>query len=269
MFCPKCGQSLPDNAAFCFRCGQPMQQVSNALGQGVPQTQNQQQAPMPNAQNPYSAQTQQQPPNGYPPAGNRISSGPMATPWGSTSVWQQQQPQPMPNQQQAAVPPQGYAPPQQPNPVTPEEEAPSEQNRNLVPDYNFSKFVDQPDPPLPFHIPKVIIGIITLLSAAFLILQCQRLGTFRLIMGHATDNIRGMSQLIVAILLAVAGITSIASKMSRGAAGTSAVCYFLAAGFSFVRLDDFKYFMFYAIVAIIFALVNLISAAGGVNVRLD
>lgn len=250
MFCPKCGQSLPDDAAFCFRCGQPMQQVSDALGQGVPQTQNQQ-AQMPKAQNPYVAQNQQQPPTGYPPVGNRMSSGPMTTPWGSTSVWQQ----PMPKQQ--------------PNPAPPQVEELSEQNRNLVPDHNFSKFIDQPDPPLPFHIPKVIIGIITLLSAGFLILQCQLLGTFRLIMGHATDNIRGMSLLIVAILLAVAGITSIASKMSRGAAGTSAICYFLGAGFSFIRLDDFKFFMFYAIAAIIFALVNLISAAGGVNVRLD
>lgn len=264
MFCPKCGQSLPDDAAFCFRCGQPMQQVSDALGQGVPHTQNQQ-AQMPKAQNPYVAQNQQQSPTGYPPVGNRMSSGPMTTPWGSTSVWQQ----PMPKQQQAAVPPQGYAPPQQPNPAPPQVEELSEQNRNLVPDHNFSKFIDQPDPPLPFHIPKVIIGIITLLSAGFLILQCQLLGTFRLIMGHATDNIRGMSLLIVAILLAVAGITSIASKMSRGAAGTSAICYFLGAGFSFIRLDDFKFFMFYAIAAIIFALVNLISAAGGVNVRLD
>lgn len=250
MFCPKCGQSLPDDAAFCFRCGQPMQQVSDALGQGVPQTQNQQ-AQMPKAQNPYVAQNQQQPPTGYPPVGNRMSSGPMTTPWGNTSVWQQ----PMPKQQ--------------PNPAPPQVEELSEQNRNLVPDHNFSKFIDQPDPPLPFHIPKVIIGIITLLSAGFLILQCQLLGTFRLIMGHATDNIRGMSLLIVAILLAVAGITSIASKMSRGAAGTSAICYFLGAGFSFIRLDDFKFFMFYAIAAIIFALVNLISAAGGVNVRLD
>ena len=264
MFCPKCGQSLPDDAAFCFRCGQPMQQVSDALGQGVPHTQNQQ-AQMPKAQNPYVAQNQQHPPTGYPPVGNRMSSGPMTTPWGSTSVWQQ----PMPKQQQAAVPPQGYAPPQQPNPAPPQVEELSEQNRNLVPDHNFSKFIDQPDPPLPFHIPKVIIGIITLLSAGFLILQCQLLGTFRLIMGHATDNIRGMSLLIVAILLAEAGITSIASKMSRGAAGTSAICYFLGAGFSFIRLDDFKFFMFYAIAAIIFALVNLISAAGGVNVRLD
>ena len=212
MFCPKCGQSLPDDAAFCFRCGQPMQQVSDALGQGVPQTQNQQ-AQMPKAQNPYVAQNQQQSPTGYPPVGNRMSSGPMTTPWGSTSVWQQ----PMPKQQQAAVPPQGYAPPQQPNPAPPQVEELSEQSRNLVPDHNFSKFIDQPDPPLPFHIPKVII----------------------------------------------------ASKMSRGAAGTSAICYFLGAGFSFIRLDDFKFFMFYAIAAIIFALVNLISAAGGVNVRLD
>ena len=86
MFCPKCGQSLPDDAAFCFRCGQPMQQVSDALGQGVPQTQNQQQAQMPKAQNPYVAQNQQQPPTGYPPVGNRMSSGPMTTPWGSTSA---------------------------------------------------------------------------------------------------------------------------------------------------------------------------------------
>ena len=83
MFCPKCGQSLPDDAAFCFRCGQPMQQVSDALGQGVPHTQNQQ-AQMPKAQNPYVAQNQQQSPPGYSPVGNRMSSGPMTTPWGST-----------------------------------------------------------------------------------------------------------------------------------------------------------------------------------------
>lgn len=224
MFCPRCGQQLPDNAAFCFQCGQAMTGVNNALG-GGPQPQ-------------YPQQGQPQAPYGYyqmpyPPM------YPMAQP-------AQQQPVP-------ATPP---APKPQPK-------------KEQVPDPTFSKFIDKPDPPLPFRIPKIILGFIAIMAAIFLLLNCKDMGTFRLIAGHAKDNIPGMSLLVVAILLIVAGVTAMGSKMSKGAAGVSAVCYFFAAGVCFTQADDFRYFTIYAITSIIFALVSLISAAGGVNIHMD
>lgn len=246
MFCPKCGQSLPDDAAFCIRCGLPMHQISSALEQRCHQTQT-----TPQGQTMPNGPMQQ--PQTNPPQNVRMT-GPMTTPWGSTSVWNQQ----------TQVPVQPTSPTQFAN-----TNAVEEPNRKLVPDHTFSKFVDRPDPPLPFYIPKVIMGIVTVLAAVFLLFQCYLMGTFRLIMGHATDNIRGMSLLIVAGLLVIAGLTTIGSKKSKGAAGTGAVCYFLAAGFAFVRLTDCQYFIFYAAVSIIFAMINLISAAGGVNIDLD
>lgn len=224
MFCPRCGQQLPDNAAFCFQCGQAMTGVNNALG-GGPQPQ-------------YPQQGQPQAPYGYyqmpyPPM------YPMAQP-------AQQQPVP-------ATPP---APKPQPK-------------KEPVPDPTFSKFIDKPDPPLPFRIPKIILGFIAIMAAIFLLLNCKDMGTFRLIAGHAKDNIPGMSLLVVAVLLIVAGVTAMGSKMSKGAAGVSAVCYFFAAGVCFTKADDFQYFTIYAITSIVFALVSLISAAGGVNIHLD
>lgn len=224
MFCPRCGQQLPDNAAFCFQCGQAMTGVNNALG-GGPQPQ-------------------------YP------QQGPPQAPYGYYQVpYQPLYPMAQPAQQQPvqATPP---AQKQQPK-------------KEQVPDPTFSKFIDKPDPPLPFRIPKIILGFIAIMAAVFLLLNCKDMGTFRLIAGHAKDNIPGMSLLVVAVLLIVAGVTAMGSKMSKGAAGVSAVCYFFAAGVCFTKADDFQYFTIYAITSIIFALVSLISAAGGVNIHLN
>ena len=100
-------------------------------------------------------------------------------------------------------------------------------------------------------------------------LNCNDMGTFRLIAGHAKDNIPGMSLLLVACLLIVAALAAMGSKKSKGAAGFSAVCYFFAAGVCLTRPDDFRYFTIYGITCMVFALVSLISAAGGVNIHLD
>lgn len=159
----------------------------------------------------------------------------------------------------------------QPAPQAPVSTVPKQQKpeKEQVPDPTFSKFIDKPDPPLPFRIPKIILGFVAIMAAIFLLLNCKDMGTFRLIAGHAKDNIPGMSLLAVASLLIVAAIAAMASKMSKGAAGVSAVCYFFAAGVCFTKADDFQYFTIYAITSIIFALVSLISAAGGVNIHLD
>ena len=231
MFCPRCGQQLPDNAAFCFQCGQAMSGVNNALGGG--------------------------PPPQYPPQGQIPQSAGQGQPQAPYGYYQ------MPYQ---PLYPMG----QQPQQAAPVPTAPKQQSKKeQVPDPTFSKFIDKPDPPLPFRIPKIILGFIAIMAAVFLLLNCKDMGTFRLIAGHAKDNIPGMSLLFVAILLIVAGLTAMGSKMSKGAAGISAVCYFFAAGVCFTKVDDFKYFTIYAITSIIFALVSLISAAGGVNIHLD
>lgn len=156
---------------------------------------------------------------------------------------------------------------QLPQPV--QERVPAPTGRVQVPDENFTKFVDAPDPPLPFRVPKVILGLVSFVAAGILFYQCCQLGTFRLLAGHAKDNIPGISLLAVATLLIVAGLCGILSKMSKGAAGTGAVCYFFAAGIAFTRLHDFHYFMVYGVCAMIFAVIFLVSAAGGVHISLD
>lgn len=138
-----------------------------------------------------------------------------------------------------------------------------------MPDPTFSKFIDKPDPPLPFRIPKIILGFVAIMAGVYLLLNCNDMGTFRLIAGHAKDNIPGMSLLLVACLLIVAALAAMGSKKSKGAAGFSAVCYFFAAGVCLTRPDDFRYFTIYGITCMVFALVSLISAAGGVNIHLD
>lgn len=234
MFCPRCGQQLPDNASFCFQCGQAMSGVNNALGGGDAQG---------NVQNQ---------PQGQPPTQRGPNSIPAQTPWGSIYqngvLYQPVYPIPQPAQPPAA--------PQQPK-------------KEQVPDPTFSKFIDKPDPPLPFRIPKIILGFVAIMAGVYLLLNCNDMGTFRLIAGHAKDNIPGMSLLLVACLLIVAALAAMGSKKSKGAAGFSAVCYFFAAGVCLTRPDDFRYFTIYGITCMVFALVSLISAAGGVNIHLD
>lgn len=138
-----------------------------------------------------------------------------------------------------------------------------------IPDPTFSKFIDAPDPPLPFRWAKVILGLLSIAGAAFLLFECKEMRTFYLILNHAKDNIPGVSLLLVAVLLIVAGLCGIFSKLSRGASGTGAVCYFISAAFAFMCKDDFRYFILYAAACVLFAIVFLISAAGGVHVKLE
>lgn len=238
MFCPRCGQQMPDGSHFCLRCGQPLSAVQRAIG-------------------PPGSQ-QGMPPQGwagYPPA--------MVPPTGYPPGWGQ-----APGYGQNLVPPQrGQY--QQPMPAQPANTKPKKEKEPVVPDPTFSKFVEEPDPPLPFRIPKIIFGVISILAAGLLLWECNGMGTFRLIAGHARDNIPGLSLLAVAVILIVAGICSAASKMSKGAAGTAAVLYFFACGFAITNNDEYEYYLLYAICAAIFAVVDLVSAAGGVNIHLD
>ena len=99
--------------------------------------------------------------------------------------------------------------------------------------------------------------------------QCYQLGTFRLLAMHAKSNIRGLSLLICAVLWIFAAVCGFASKFSRGAAGCGGCLYLFSIGIAVTRQADYEHFLWAAIAAGIFAVVFLISAAGGVNINLD
>lgn len=238
MFCPRCGQQMPDGSQFCLRCGQPLGAVQQAIG-------------------PPGSQ-QGMPPQGWPGYPTRTGQGNGYQPgWGQVPGYGQNLVPPQRTQARQEMPAQAPKP------------KPKQEQKTLVPDPTFSKFVEAPDPPLPFHVPKIIFGVISILAAGLLMWECNSMGTFRLIAGHAKDNIPGLSLLAVAIILIVAGVLSAVSKMSKGAAGAAAVLYFFACGFAITNNDEYEYFLVYAICAAIFAIVDLVSAAGGVNIHLD
>lgn len=229
---------MPDGSQFCLRCGQPLGAVQQAIGPPGPE--------------------QGGPPQvwgGYPPG--MLPQSSYQPGWG-----------PAPSYGQNLVPPQ-RAQSQQPRPNQPVTLKKKKKDETPGPDPTFSKFVDEPDPPLPFRIPKIIFGAVSIMAAGLLMWECNNVGTFRLIAGHARDNIPGLSMLAVAIILIAAGILSAASKMSKSAAAAGAVLYFFACGFAITNNDEYEHFLVYAICAAVFAITDLVSAAGGVNIHLD
>lgn len=260
MFCPRCGQTLPNGAAFCITCGQPLAEINSKLrphGMYHPPTALppvlpvQPQYPQPGVVPP------QQP--GWPP---------------SQMVYLQQVPivppiQPPASLQHKTAQPAVDAGPIVPTPPKKKTKVEEQPKKLQVPDPTFSKFIDAPDPPLPFRWAKVIFGLLSIAGSAYLLLLCNEMRTFYLITHHAKDNIPGISLLLVAFVLIVASLCGIFSKLSRGAAGTGAMLYFIASGVAFACRDDFEYFTLYAVTCIVIAIVLLISAAGGVHIELD
>lgn len=156
-------------------------------------------------------------------------------------------------------------------PQSPPKQKEAPPKKEQVPDPTFSKFVDAPDPPLPFWISKIIIGILSLAGAGWAIWKAHEIGTLRLIFSGIFENVPGVPFLIVAFALVIAGVCAALSKFSRGAAGISAIGYFLAAGTAFTAKDTYldAPLLALAIVSVVLALVLLISAAGGVHINLD
>lgn len=240
MFCPKCGTQVPDNAAFCVNCGSPLSSVN------APQR--------PSQTQPYM------PPPGY-----------MLVPTNQPNGWQQQQGGYPPNQWQGWQQPNAL-PVQQPAPQAPLPKAEEpKQKKEQVPDPTFTKFVDAPDPPLPFWGLKIAMGVISLAGTGWALFRAYKIGTIGLLMGGMFENVPGIPFLTLAFIWLVSGICTALSKFSRGAAGTGGVCYLIAAGMAFIARNTYPDdpLLILTLVSILFGLIVLISAAGGVNLDFD
>lgn len=268
MFCPRCGFQQPDGSAYCTRCGLPLQNYNHTQ---APQ-QGQSDTPPP-----------AQPENGWgaPQGGGYLPPNyPPQYPgefWGAPPAQPPMWPGAMPPKQVPQIGPGGHiyqdgvplgqkelqrvwAPPR------PEEE---KSQADVDADPNFSRFVDKPDDPLPFYPLKIVLGILAILGAVFLLIQCGKLGTFRLLMLHAKDNIRGLPLLVIAVAWLLCGISSFLSKYRKGAAGFSGCMLLLAAGIGFTFHGDYANLTVFSIASILCAIIYLISAAGGVNIDLN
>ena len=145
-----------------------------------------------------------------------------------------------------------------------------EPQRDQIPDPTFSKFIDAPDPPLPFWFAKVVISIFSIVAAATAVWEAYARGTIDLILGRGeTDGAdTGVYLVIIALLLLVCAVCGFASKRSKGAAGCGAACFFFSSAFSFFQYLDEptgRVLLVLSVSNLIFAIVFLVSAAGGIR----
>lgn len=231
MFCPTCGQQVPDNSTFCFRCGTDLTVLQQQQQVQQPQGQSRNQLPQGQPQYPQ-----------YPPYGG-----------------------------QPYLPPQygyGYPAPMR-HPLTPPPVQIPEKVDDPTPDPKFTKFEEAEAGPLPFRLFKKALAGLSILGAGYLIYGANKLGTFLDLKAHVKTGIPGVALLIMAALLIVAAVCGLISNKKRGPAAIGGICYLFVAGLGFIYEVDFPPKTIYAIVAVACAIIFLISDAGGVHINLD
>lgn len=108
-----------------------------------------------------------------------------------------------------------------------------------------------PDEPLdreevvPYYIIRLTAGVLALAGAAVQIAFCFKMQTFRMLLRLTLDGIRGLPQLLLALVLLIGGGTGIFSRRSESAAITSSVCYLLVAIASFFLSESDSYMLWY------------------------
>lgn len=234
-YCPRCGLQVENHMAFCPRCGLALQYGGQY-----------------NGQQPYPLMQQQ-------------------------LGWGQPTPQTIEDKRMAqAYPDRKY--PQLMQMVDSEKrmdggwkerETRKEDAKGKDPDPTFSKFVDAPRKPLPFFVGKIAMGLSSILCAGYLLYQCYKLETFMWLMTNAKENIPGIPLLAFAVFALVAAMPCFLSKYDRTIAGVGGALYFLVAGFGFVYHGEYTMLLPLSAVAVVYALVMLISSAGGIHVSLD
>ena len=248
MFCPQCGTKVPDNAAFCGNCGSPL------INYKAPRMQNHDSAHT----SPGTSPSGTLPPGSLPPSGYVLIPKQQLERMQRRNVVEQawMQPPQMPPVQQ---------PQTQPKKIV-------ERSRNeQVPDPTFAKFIDAPEAPLPFWVAKVMIAIATFATTGWCIWKAWEVGTIRLLTSGVFENVPGIPYLILALTWLVSAICACCSRYSRGAASTSGIFFFFAVGIALTMKQNCPGapMNMFAILSFGFALIMLISSAGGIHVNLD
>ena len=253
-FCPRCGLQVDPQMVFCPRCGLQLYSGSQYSGGGY--------------QFPQIPQQTQPPPGGWgqqrlPP--RTIEEKRMAQAYPDRKYPQLQQTITPADEQRMRQERKDRLAQQKANAQRPPAHAATPED----PDPEFSKFVDAPQPPLPFFIGKILMGILSLLGAGLLLFKCYKLETFMWLATHARENIPGVPLLAFAVFLILAALTCFLSKHNRTIAGVGGVLFFLAAGFGYVYHGDYSFLLGFSVISGVFGIIMLISAAGGVQVNLD
>lgn len=214
MFCPRCGQKIPEDSAFCFRCGYNTNELRGITQQ--PQArQGNQMIPLVSNQAQYPAPYFGNQSNGNHPAEDRYT---------------QQQP-----------------------------------------DSEFSRFIDGPERPLAFYVPKLIASVMSCIGSVYLVFISYKMEVFHMIATHVKDPIPGIALLVIAALWVIGAICGFASKKKKGPASCGGICYLFAAGMAFLGTNNlnFRLLPIVIVLSVLFGIIFLISAAGGINIDLD
>lgn len=143
--------------------------------------------------------------------------------------------------------------------------------REQVPDSSFSKFVDAPDPPLPFWRMKVLLAICSLAMAGWMAYIAYEMGTWQLLASGIRENVPGIPFIMLTLMWVVSAVSLLCSKMSKNAVCVSGICQLFSAGTAVMEVDNYPDdpMLLFAVASGACALIALVSAAGGININFD
>ena len=143
--------------------------------------------------------------------------------------------------------------------------------REQVPDSSFSKFVDAPDPPLPFWRIKVLLAICSFAMAGWLAFTAYQIGTWQLLFAGIRENVPGVPFIMLTLMWLVSAVSLLGSKWSRNAVSVCGICQIFSAGIAIMESNNYpdNPMLLYAVASAACAMIALVSAAGGVNLNFD
>lgn len=276
MFCPRCGQNLPEGSGFCIRCGLPMfkYQAENqrSIGGGTPNN-NLLVGPQANPWTPGSRDQPQLGPGGHyyingmpvdvlseqgptyqplrPDEKKSFADEPARVEHGSSVLDSLHQQTMEEIEDDGAVPIQGMENPRKKRYKTQED---------VEVDSEFSKFQDTEDPSVPLWPLRLVVSIFSLFVTGFLIVQTLGYHTFHMIARGTFDNIIGLEIVIVAAVNIVPGVCGFLSKKSRKICAVTAGFYIIVAVMSFLFFKKYSFMKITLVLAIIAAIVFILGA---------
>ena len=143
--------------------------------------------------------------------------------------------------------------------------------KEQVPDKEFTKFVDSPDPPLPFWVVKIMMAIAAVGGAGWAAFRAYQIETWQFIAAGIKENVPGVPFVILTFGWLASAIGLICSKRSKGAASVAGLCMLFAAGTTFMEQSTYPDdpLLLCTIISAACAVITLISAAGGISINLD
>ena len=143
--------------------------------------------------------------------------------------------------------------------------------REQVPDQEFTKFIDSPDPPLPFWGGKIFLAISSVVGAGWFAYRAYQYQTWEFIAAGIRENVPGVPFVIFTALWLICAVCLLCSKHSRGAASIAGICQIFSAGTAVMEQSTYEEdkMMLYALLSAAIAIIALISAAGGIRMNFD